>query len=74
MSVRAGSFERCVRGRELATICLFADPVAAWRAVQPKTTERYRPGPGLVKLVREEAIASRSLFGGILIKDLPAWQ
>ncbi len=74
VAVRAGSFERCVRVRGLAALRLFADPVAGWRDVPLKTTEWYCPGPGLVKLTREEPIGSAFLAGGTLTMELVQWQ
>jgi hypothetical protein len=73
VAVRAGRFERCVRVRGLAAIRLFADPVAGWRDVPLKTTEWYCPGPGLVKLTREEPVASAFLSGGTLTMELLEW-
>ena len=73
VAVPAGRFERCVRVQGLAAVRLFADPVAGWRDVPLKTTEWYCPGPGLVKLTREESVASAFLSGGVLTMELVAW-
>lgn len=74
VTVPAGHFERCVRVQGLAAMRLFADPVVGWRDVPLKTTEWYCPGPGLVKLVREEPIGSTFLTGGVLTMDLLEWK
>ena len=74
VAVRAGQFEGCVRVTGLGAVRLFADPVAGWRDVPLKTTEWYCPGPGLVKLVREEMVASAFLSGGTLTMELVDWE
>jgi hypothetical protein len=75
VEVRAGRFERCVRVRGQAALKLFADPVAGWRDMPLVTTEWYCPGPGLVKLVREEpAQASSYLLGGTMTMELLQWR
>lgn len=70
VAVRAGRYEGCVRVRGLANVHLFADPVAGWRDVPLETTEWYCPGPGLVKLIRNETIGSTFLSGGVLTMEL----
>lgn len=70
VSVRAGRYEGCVRVHGLAKVHLFADPVAGWRDVPLETTEWYCPGPGLVKLTRNETIGSTFLSGGVLTMEL----
>jgi hypothetical protein len=74
VQVPAGSFERCVRVVGKALLRLFADPVQGWRDVPLTTTEWYCPGPGLVKLTREEPIGSTFLTGGTLTMSLIEWQ
>ncbi len=74
VAVRAGSYQGCVRVRGVAAVRLFADPVAGWRDVPLVTTEWYCPGPGLVKLVREEILGSAFLSGGTLTMELVQWQ
>jgi hypothetical protein len=74
VAVRAGRFERCVRVQGLGSVHLFADPVAGWRDVPLKTLEWYCPGPGLVKLTREETIGSPFLSGGVLTMELIEWE
>lgn len=74
VAVRAGRYERCVRVRGQGKVHLFADPVAGWRDVPLTTTEWYCPGPGLVKLTRDEAVASTFLSGGVLTMELLAWE
>jgi hypothetical protein len=74
VETRVGRFERCVRVRGQAVLKLFADPVVGWRDMALTTTEWYCPGPGLVRLVREEPAQSTFLSGGKLTMDLIAWQ
>jgi hypothetical protein len=74
VAVRAGHFERCLRISGKASLRLFADPVQGWRDVPLTTTEWYCPGPGLVKLRREEPIGSTFLTGGTLTMELIEWQ
>lgn len=74
VDTRVGRFERCVRVRGRAVLKLFADPVVGWRDMPLTTTEWYCPGPGLVKLVREEPAQSTFLVGGTLTMDLTAWK
>lgn len=74
VAVRAGSFERCVRVQGLGSVHLFADPVAGWRDVPLVTVEWYCPGPGLVKLTRNETIGSTFLSGGVLTMELLEWE
>lgn len=74
VETRVGRFERCVRVRGRASLKLFADPVVGWRDMPLTTTEWYCPGPGLVRLVREEPAQSTFLVGGTLTMDLTTWK
>lgn len=74
VSVRAGSFERCVRVGGQAVLKLFADPVVGWRELPLTTTEWYCHGPGLVKVVRKEPANSTFLIGGSQTLELLSWQ
>ena len=74
VEVPAGRFDKCLRVRGQAVMKLFADPVVGWRDMPLTTTEWYCPGPGLVKLVREEPAQSTFLVGGTLTMDLTAWK
>lgn len=69
----AGRFEGCVKVVGLATLRLFADPVAGWRDMPLTSTEWYCKGPGLVKVVREEPAQSAFLTGGTLTLELTEW-
>lgn len=73
LTVRAGSFENCVRVRGVAALRLFADPVVGWKDMPLITTEWYCAGVGLVKLVREEPAESTFLSGGTLTMELVDW-
>lgn len=73
VDVRAGRFSGCLRVRGSAVLKLFADPVAGWKDLPLTTTEWYCPGPGLVKLVREEPAHSPFLTGGTLTMELIEW-
>jgi hypothetical protein len=70
VSVPAGRWQGCVRVRGVATLRLFADPVAGWRDLTLTTTEWYCPGVGLVKLERGEPAGSAFLTGGTLTMEL----
>lgn len=70
VAVRAGRWEHCVRVRGVATLKLFADPVAGWRDLTLTTLEWYCPGVGLVKLERAEPAGSAFLTGGTLTMEL----
>ena len=74
VEVRAGRWEGCVRVRGVATLKLFADPVAGWRDVPLVTTEWYCPGVGLVKPLREEPARSAFLIGGTVTMELVAFR
>lgn len=74
VQTRAGSFSGCLRVRGKAVLKLFADPVVGWRDMPLDTTEWYCPGPGLVRLVREEPAQSTFLVGGKLTMELLEWQ
>ncbi len=74
VETRVGRFEGCVRVRGRSVLKLFADPVVGWRDMPLTTTEWYCPGPGLVRVVREEPAGSTFLVGGTLTMDLMSWQ
>lgn len=74
VAVRAGRYGGCTRVKGVASVRLFADPVAGWRDMPLTTTEWYCPGVGLVKLVREEPAESTFLSGGKLTMELVDWQ
>lgn len=74
LSLRAGQFERCVRVAGRAVLKLFADPVVGWHDMPLNTTEWYCPGPGLVKVVREEPANSTFLVGGRQTLELSEWR
>jgi hypothetical protein len=73
VTVPAGRFERCLRVRGQAVVRLYADGVVGWKDMPLTTTEWYCPGPGLVKLTREEPANSVFLSGGTLELELHAW-
>lgn len=73
VEVPAGRFERCLRVRGKAVMKLFADPVAGWRDMPLTTTEWYCPGPGLVRLTRDEPAQSTFLVGGSMTMELTQW-
>lgn len=73
VTVPAGRFERCLRVRGQAVVRLYADGVVGWKDMPLTTTEWYCPGPGLVKLQREEPANSVFLSGGSLALELHAW-
>ncbi|WP_235823305.1 hypothetical protein [Azohydromonas sediminis] len=70
----AGRFVRCLRVRGVASVHVFADSVAGWRDLPLVTTEWYCPGPGLVRLKREEPARYAFVHGGTLTMELVAWQ
>ena len=74
VETRVGQFKGCVRVRGKAVLKLFADPVVGWRDMPLDTTEWYCPGPGLVRLVRDEPASSTFLVGGRLTLELEEWQ
>ncbi len=74
VTVPAGRFEGCVRVRGQAVLRLFADGALGWKDMPLTTTEWYCPGPGLVKLVREEPAHTAFLLGGQLTLELSDWQ
>jgi hypothetical protein len=74
VTVPAGRFERCVRVRGSGTLKLYADGTAGWRDMPLITLEWYCPGPGLVKLEREEPAKSPFLIGGRLTMELQEWE
>lgn len=73
VATAAGAFARCVRVRGQAVLKLFADPVMGWRELPLTTTEWYCPGPGLVKLVRQEPANATFLVGGTQTLELMQW-
>lgn len=73
VDTRVGRFDGCVKVAGRAVVRLFADPVVGWRDMPLQTTEWYCPGPGLVRLVREEPAQSTFLVGGTLTMELTAW-
>lgn len=73
VETRVGRLAGCVRVRGRAQLKLFADPVVGWREMPLTTTEWYCPGPGLVRLVREEPAQSTFLVGGTLTMELMQW-
>lgn len=74
VTVPAGRFERCVRVRGSGALKLFADGTAGWRDMPLTTLEWYCPGPGLVKLERDEPAKSPFLIGGRLTMELQEWE
>ena len=72
--VPAGRFERCVLVRGSGTLKLYADGTAGWRELPITTLEWYCPGPGLVKLERDEPAKSPFLIGGTLRMELQEWE
>ena len=73
VTVPAGRFENCVRVRGSGTLKLYADGTAGWRDLPLVTVEWYCPGPGLVKLERQEPAKSPFLIGGTLRMELQEW-
>jgi hypothetical protein len=69
-----GRHEQCIRVKGTAQMRLFADPVQGWRDLPLTTTEWYCPGPGLVRVVREEPANSTFLVGGKQTLELNEWQ
>ena len=69
----AGAFKGCVRVLGRAVIRLYLDPVTGWGDVPLTQTEWFCPGPGLVKLVRDEPGRSAYLRGGTYTMELTAW-
>ncbi|RZS56841.1 hypothetical protein [Sphaerotilus mobilis] len=69
----AGRYSLCVRVKGTAQMRLFADPVQGWRDLPLTTTEWYCPGPGLVRVVREEPANSTFLVGGTQTLELNEW-
>ena len=74
VDTRVGRFNGCVRVRGKAALKLFADPVVGWRDMPLDTTEWYCPGPGLVRLIRDEPAQSTFLVGGKLTMELMEWR
>jgi hypothetical protein len=74
VQTRIGRFEGCVRVKGVSALRLFADPVSGWRDMPLINTEWYCPGPGLVRLVREEPARSAFLSGGTLTLELVAFE
>lgn len=70
----AGRFEHCLRVKGAALLPLFVDPVAGAQDVPLTTLEWYCPGPGLVRLERQEAVThSTFLGGGKVTMELAQW-
>lgn len=74
VTVPAGRFEHCLRVQGQAVVRLYADGVVGWRDMPLTTTEWYCPGPGLVKLERDEPANSVFLSGGRLELELHQWE
>ncbi len=74
VTVPAGRFEGCLKVRGQGVLKLYADAVAGWRDLPLTTLEWYCPGPGLVKLERDEPARSPFLTGGKLTLELQTWQ
>lgn len=74
VAVPAGRFEGCLTVRGQAVVRLFADGGVGWRDMPLNTTEWYCPGPGLVKMERDEPANSTLLVGGKLTLELHEWQ
>jgi hypothetical protein len=74
LSTAAGDFDDCLRVRGLASLRLFADPVAGWRDMPLTTVEWYCRGVGLVRLQRDEPAGSAFLSGGTYTMELIEWQ
>lgn len=71
----AGRFEHCLRVKGTALLPLFVDPVAGAQDLPLTTLEWYCPGPGLVRLERQEPVATTAyLSGGRLTMELSAWK
>ena len=69
----AGAFQHCLRVAGKAQLRLYLDPVTGWADVPLTTTEWYCPGPGLVKVVREESGHNTFLIGGTYLMELTQW-
>lgn len=69
----AGAFTGCLRVTGRAVLKLYLDPVTGWGDVPLTQTEWFCPGPGLVKLVRDEPGRSAYLQGGTYTMELIAW-
>lgn len=74
VQVPAGRFEGCLRVHGHATLKLYVDPVTGWRDMPLTTLEWYCPGPGLVKLARQEPAGSHFLLGGSVTLELQSWE
>lgn len=74
VTVPAGRFEGCLTVRGEAEVKLYADGVSGWKDIELLTTEWYCPGPGLVKLERDEPATSVFLTGGKLALQLHQWE
>ncbi len=74
LSTAAGDFDDCLRVRGLASLRLFADPVAGWRDMPLTTVEWYCRSVGLVRLQRDEPAASAFLSGGTYTMELIEWK
>lgn len=74
VAVPAGRYEGCLKVRGTATLKLYADPTTGWRDLPLTTQEWYCPGPGLVKLERDEPARSPFLIGGRVTLELHSWE
>jgi hypothetical protein len=74
VSVPAGRFEGCLKVRGQAAVRLYVDGSSGWRDLPLTTREWYCPGPGLVRLERDEPAGSPLLIGGKLTLALHDWQ
>ena len=70
LTVPAGSFEHCARVVGRAELTLFTDPVRGFSKVPVTTTEWYCRGVGLVKLERQESLATMFYTGGKVVMEL----
>lgn len=74
VSTAAGDFEACLRVQGKGSVRLYTDGSTGWKDMPLISTEWYCPGPGLVKLIREEPAQSSFLTGGKLTLELQEWQ
>ena len=70
----AGRYEGCLRVRGIARLRLYADAVNGWREAPLTTLEWYCPGPGLVRLQREEPTLSALISGGSMTMELTGFR
>ena len=74
ISTAAGDFEGCLRVQGKGSVRLYTDGSTGWKDMPLISTEWYCPGPGLVKLTREEPAQSAFLTGGKLTLELQEWE